>query len=339
MIRIGIVGIGFMGRIHFLASQKLNGAKVTAICSRDPAKRKGDWSSTRGNFGPEPGTVDLTGVKAYSSLKKMLADPDIDLIDICNTTAHHPKTAIAALKAGKHVLVEKAIALKPRDADRMLAAARDAGKLLMVAHVLPFFPEFAFAAEAVRSGRYGALKAAHFERVIAKPDWSAEMADAAATGGPAVDLHIHDTHFMGLLCGMPQGVFSAGVVNNESVDYLTTSYIYPNGAAITCSSGAVATIARPFMHGYQMYFERATLAYNSAALPLTVYGSDGGAEKPDLGDDGDPLIAFTSEIQAAVDAVSAGAAPALLSAQLARDALALCYKEIESVKKGRIVKV
>jgi len=138
---------------------------------------------------------------------------------------------------------------------------------------------------------------------------------------------------------MPQGVFSAGVVNNESVDYLTTSYIYPNGAAITCSSGAVATIARPFMHGYQMYFERATLAYNSAALPLTVYGSDGGAEKPDLGDDGDPLIAFTSEIQAAVDAVSAGAAPALLSAQLARDALALCYKEIESVKKGRIVKV
>jgi predicted dehydrogenase len=339
MIRIGIVGIGFMGRIHFLASQKLTGAKVTAICSRDAKKRKGDWTSTRGNFGPEPGLVDLTGVTAYSSLGKVLDDPDIDLIDICNTTKHHPKTAIAALKAGKHVLVEKAIALKPRDADKMLEAAKDSGKLLMVAHVLPFFPEFAFAAEAVKSGRYGALKAAHFERVIAKSDWSAEMGDASATGGPAVDLHIHDTHFIGLLCGMPQGVFSAGVVENDTVNYLTTSYLYPNGPAITCSSGAVATIARPFMHGYQIYLERATLAYNSAGIPLTVFGSDGGADKPDLGNDGDPLTAFTSELQAAVDGVTSGTSPALLSAQLARDALALCYKEIDSVKKGRIVKV
>ena len=60
MIRIGIVGIGFMGRIHYLASQKLQGAKVTAICSRDPAKLAGDWRQTRGNFGPEPGQVDRT---------------------------------------------------------------------------------------------------------------------------------------------------------------------------------------------------------------------------------------------------------------------------------------
>ncbi len=52
MVRIGIVGIGFMGRIHFLAAQRLAGATVTAICSRDAAKRAGDWRTTRGNFGP-----------------------------------------------------------------------------------------------------------------------------------------------------------------------------------------------------------------------------------------------------------------------------------------------
>ena len=65
MVRIGIVGIGFMGRIHFLAAQQLTGVKVTAVCSRDKAKLAGDWSTTRGNFGPEPGRVDLTGVKTY----------------------------------------------------------------------------------------------------------------------------------------------------------------------------------------------------------------------------------------------------------------------------------
>src|SRR4029079_16874834 len=145
MVRIGIVGVGFMGRIHYLASQRLSGAKVAAVCSRDPAKLAGDWRSTRGNFGPEPGQVDLSGVKKYAALADLLADPDIDLIDICTVTDQHTPIALQALKAGKHVLVEKAIALSPADADAMLAAAKTAGKLLMVAHALPFFPAFKFA--------------------------------------------------------------------------------------------------------------------------------------------------------------------------------------------------
>ena len=139
-------------------------------------------------------------------------DQDIDMIDICNPTHLHPETAIKALHAGKHVLVEKAIALDPQDADAMLEAARKANRLLMVAHVLPFFPEFAYAAQAIRSGQYGKLLAGHFKRVIARPDWSAEIGDAAKTGGPAIDLHIHDTHFIGLVCGVPNQVFSTGVV-------------------------------------------------------------------------------------------------------------------------------
>src|SRR3954470_6115108 len=153
MVRIGIVGIGFMGRIHYLAAQRLKGAKVAAVCSRDPAKLAGDWRNTRGNFGPEPGTVDLFGVKKYASAAELFADPDIDLIDVCTVTDQHAPLALQALKAGKHVLVEKAIALTAAEADEMVAAARTAGKLFMVAHVLPFVPEFKFAAEAVRGGK------------------------------------------------------------------------------------------------------------------------------------------------------------------------------------------
>lgn len=340
MVRIGIVGLGFMGRIHFLAAQKLTGARVAAVCSRDPVKLAGDWTHTRGNFGPEPGRVDLTGVKTYENYADLLADPNIDLIDICNPTHLHPEFAIAALKAGKHVLVEKAIALQPEQADAMLAAAKAAGKLLMVAHVLPFFPEFRFAAEAVRSGMYGKLLAAHFTRVIAKPDWSAEIADASKTGGPAVDLHIHDTHYIGLLCGVPKQVFSAGIVDGDAVTYLTTSYLYgPGGPAVTCSSGAVSTAGRPFVHGYQVYLERATLAYDSGGTPLTVFAPDGTATNPPLSGGGDPLSAFTEEIQIAVEGVRTGREPDLLLGQLARDALVLCHRECESVKTGRAVSV
>src|SRR6185503_7151505 len=120
MIRIGIVGIGFMGMIHYLAARKLNGARVEAICSRDEKKLAGDWRSIQGNFGPRGEMMDLGGIKKYRSVDELVADPNIDLIDVCNPTHLHPETAIKALRAGKHVLVEKAIALDAKDADAML---------------------------------------------------------------------------------------------------------------------------------------------------------------------------------------------------------------------------
>jgi predicted dehydrogenase len=340
MVRIGIVGLGFMGRIHYLAAQRLTGAKVMAVCSRDPVKLSGDWRATRGNFGPEPGLVDLTGVKKYSTVADLLADPEIDLIDICTVTDQHASLAIQALHAGKHVLVEKAISLSPDDADAMLAAARRAGRLLMVAHVLPFFPEFKFAAQTIREGRYGSLRAAHFKRVIARPDWSADIADAAKTGGPAVDLHIHDTHFIGLVCGVPKAVFSVGTVEGRAVTYLTTSYLYgPGGPAISCSSGAVCMPGRPFVHGFEIYLENATLLYDSGGTPLSLLTPDGISEHPQLPGGSDPLAAFADELEAAVRGVTMGQEPDLLSGQLARDALVLCHRECESVTTGKIVAV
>jgi predicted dehydrogenase len=340
MVRIGIVGIGFMGMIHYLAARKLRGAEVSALCSRDQTKLAGDWRGIRGNFGPPGEMMDLSAVKKYDRLDALLADPDIDLVDICNPTHLHPETAVRALQAGKHVLVEKAIALQPEDADRMVTAAAKAGKFLMVAHVLPFFPEFAFAAEAVRGGRYGKLLAAHFERVISRPDWSRDIGDAAKTGGPAVDLHVHDTHFIALLCGVPGSIFSTGVVENGVVQHVTTQYLYgPGRPCVSCSSGALAQKSREFLHGYEIFLERATLAYDSSNTPLTVYHADGRRETPALPGGGDATTAFTAEIQTAVDGVRTGKEPDLLRGQLARDALVLCHKECQSVLAGEAVPV
>ncbi len=340
MVRIGLAGIGFMGMIHYLAARALRGAAVTALCSRDKAKLAGDWTGIRGNFGPPGAQMDLGAVKRYDDYAHMLADPDLDLIDVCTPTNLHPSMAVAALEAGKHVLVEKAIALAPADADAMLAAARKAGRLLMVAHVLPFFPEFAFAARAVREGTYGKLLGGHFQRVISRPDWSADIADAGKTGGPAVDLHVHDTHFIGLLAGVPKHVCSTGVVAGEAVEYLTTSYLYgAAGPALSCSSGAVAMSGRPFVHGFQLYLERATLAYDSAGTPLTAFTADGKSHAPELVGSGDTVAAFTRELQAAVGGVESGKEPDVLSGKLARDALVLCHRECESVRTGQVVAV
>jgi predicted dehydrogenase len=332
MVRIGLAGIGFMGMIHFLATQKVPGAKITAICSRDKRKLAGDWRGIKGNFGPPGQVMDLSGIHAYDDYQTLLDDPSIDLIDLCTPTDQHAPMAIAALKAGKHVLVEKAIALNSREADQMLAAAKKAGKLLMVGHVLPFFSEFAFAHKLIEKGEHGRLVAAHFTRVISKPEWSEAIGDAAKTGGPAVDLHVHDTHFVSLIAGVPGKVFSTGHTVGDSVEYLTTSYLYgDNGPTITCSSGAIAMAGRSFLHGFEIYLEDATLAFSSAGTPLTLFPRKGKPKLISLKSQNDPINAFQAEITSAVTAIKAGEVKGPLDAQLARDALVLCLKEIESV--------
>ncbi|AGA27958.1 Gfo/Idh/MocA family protein [Singulisphaera acidiphila] len=347
MAGIGIVGIGFMGMIHYLAARKLADGQVVAVCSRDPKKRAGDWTGIQGNFGPKGGPMDLSGVAGYADIGELLADPKVDLVDLCVPNDEHAALAIRALEAGKHVLIEKPIALTTADADAILAAAKANGKLLMVAHVLPFFPEFAFAAEAVRSGRYGALRAANLKRVIAKPDWSKGVADADRSGGPAIDLHIHDTHYIGLVCGVPRAVHSRGVVDGDAVVHLSTQYLYDDPhLAVSAISGALSQAGRSFAHGFEFYLEKATIVFDFAVLageghvatPLSVILPDGTVERPELGS-GDPIDAFAAELGVAVAAVKSGTAAPQLSGELARQALRICHAEVESVKTGQSVAI
>jgi predicted dehydrogenase len=347
MVGIGIVGIGFMGMIHYLAARQLGGARVTALCSRDPKKLAGDWTSIQGNFGPRGTRMDLSSHALYPDVNELLADPNVDLVDLCVPNDEHARLALAALNAGKHVLVEKPIALSTADADAMVAAAASSGKLLMVGHVLKFFPEFKYAAEVVQSGRYGRLRAAHFTRVISRPDWSSGIGDATRSGGPAVDLHIHDTHFVSLLCGVPQAVHSCGVVEQGAVAYLSTQYLYADpDLAVSAVSGALSQSGRPFTHGFELYLERATLAYDFAALggeghlatPLSLILPEGKVERPALGS-GDPVDAFVAELGVAAESVEKGVAAPALSGELARQALAICLAEVESVKSRRAVEI
>jgi predicted dehydrogenase len=280
----------------------------------------------------------LTGVARYSEVDQLLADPKIDLVDICLPTEQHADVAIAALRAGKHVLVEKSIALEVKQADRMLAEARRARKHLLVAHVLPFFPEFAFARQVIRTRKYGKMLGAHFKRVISKPSWSQDIASLEKTGGPAVDLHIHDTHFIGLVCGVPKQVYARGLAERGYVNYLTTQYLFDDARCVSCSSGAICQSGRPFVHGYEIYLEQATLLYESGTQPLTVLTQDGKSTQPKLGS-GDPIVAFTAELQHAVAVLSKGVDEAELSGRLARDALLLCQREVKSVLTGRAVSV
>jgi hypothetical protein len=108
---------------------------------------------------------------------------------------------------------------------------------------------------------------------------------------------------------------------------------------VSCSSGAIAQKGRPFVHGYEIYLERATLVYESGTAPLTVLTADGKAKQPKLKGGAEATSGFTAEIQTAVNGITTGKEPDLLSGKLARDALVMCHKECQSVLSGKAVAI
>jgi len=343
-MNVGLVGIGFMGMIHYLAYQKVRGAKVTAIATRDPKRLAGDWRGIQGNFGPPGEKMDLGSIARYADWREMLKDPKVDLIDVCLPSSMHADVAIAALKAGKHVLVEKPIALETADAQKMVKAAYASGKQLLIAQVLPFFPEYAFARQAIESRKYGKLLGGHFKRVIADPLWMKDFYDPKSVGGPVVDLHIHDAHFIRLTCGMPKAVFTTGSVRDGSVRFVNTNFVFDDPTlAVTAAAGVIDQQGRSFTHAFEIYLEQATLLFDFAVLdgkpvasmPLTVLEKNGKVTRPKLAE----VDGFAAELTEAAKSLKSGKASPLLSGSLASDALKLCHKQIESVKSGRVVKV
>ena len=353
MINVGVVGIGFMGMIHYLAYQRAKGVKVVAICTRSEKKLRGDWRGIQGNFGPPGELMDLSGVAAYSRIEDLIADPGVDLVDICLPPAAHAEASIAALTNGKDVFCEKPIAVSTEDATRMVEAAATADKQLLIGHVLPFFPEFDFALKTVQSGKYGRILGGHFKRIISDPTWLKDFYDPVKVGGPVLDLHIHDAHFIRVLCGMPEAVFSTGrfhPADDDSenvVEFINTQFLFPDRAlSVTATSGVLNQQGRTFTHAFEIYLEQATLMFDFAvvdgeavaAVPLTVLTSDGHVLHPELGS-GDPIDGFVNEIREVARSLESGQPSPLLDGILARDALDLCHRQCESVKARQILPV
>jgi len=341
MIHVGIAGLGFMGMTHYHAYQKVRGMKVRAICEQDPVRLAGDWRSIQGNFGPRGTKMDLKGIARYSEIADLMADPALDMIDVCLPPSWHAQVAVAASKAGKHVLCEKPIALRTADAQRMVRAAKAAGKMLMIAHVLPFVPEYAYAYMSITSGKYGKLLGGNFKRVISDPLWIHGFYDPDVCGGPMIDLHIHDAHFIRLLFGLPKAVQSVGRMRGEVAEYFNSQFLFDDPKlVVTATSGVIDQQGRPFTHGYEIHLEKATLVFDLGdGLPLTVLTQDGKVQRPNLGSP-DMTAAFPIELKEAARAIQTGKPSPLLDGELARDALVLGQKQTQSITRGgRTVKV
>lgn len=331
--RIGLVGIGFMGWIHSLAYRRSKSAKLVAFASQDPKKRSGDWRGIQGNFGPPGEQISIDGLEVFDSLESLVQCPEVDCVDICLPPHLHVPAAVLAMKHGKDVFIEKPVALTLEGCQEIRDVSKKTGRLAMVAHVLPYMGPFAFATELVRSGKYGAPIGGYFKRVISDPTWIPDFYDPDKVGGPLVDLHVHDLHWIQLLFGKPKRTHATGRMRGAVAKYVHVLYEFDSpDIAVSSSSGIIDGPGRPFTHAFELHLERATLHFEFAAhtdsaetMPLKIITADGQVLRPEL-PAGDDIDAFQAEIDEMAESVQSRVPAPRLSLDHAAGAVELALQ-------------
>lgn len=338
MVKVGIIGMGFMGMTHFRAWQKIATAEVVMICEARPLPADGDLSKIGGNLGTGEGLkIDFKKTKVVQKTEELLSNPEIDLVDICLPTMAHKDVSIAALKAGKNVVCEKPLARTYAQTQEMLKVAEESGKILMPAQVVRFWPEWAFLKRIIADGRYGKVVAARFRRVSEAPGWGvSSFLKGKESGGALYDLHVHDLDYVLYCFGMPKAVYARGATfASGAIDHVMANYIYENGPVVTAEGSWAMVKGFGFCAGFTVNFEKATVEMDTSrgADALKVYetGQPALVIRPE-GDEG-----YTAELRHVAEAVAKGEKPTIVTAQDGSNALRVCEAEEKSVETGQIV--
>ena len=330
MLGVGIVGFGFMGRMHYHHWNDLSGARVVAVCDADPdiANKISD-----GNIAGAEEKIDLTGIEIFSDFDKMLAKGNLDAVSITVPTYLHCAFTVKALNAGVNVLCEKPMAIKLEECLQMIAAAKASGKILQIGHCIRFWPEYAKAKEIIDSGEYGKVIAASFRRLGSAPTWGAEnwFADDLRSGGLAFDMHIHDSDFVQYLFGMPKSVRSFGNPKlGKALKHIISRYDFDDDKLVTAEASWAMAGSFGFEMSFNIVLENATITFDcSREIPFRVCPGDGEAFTPEVtrGD------GYSLEIAHFAGLVSGDKLPEIIATEQSVNSIRLVKAGIESIQK------
>lgn len=287
-VRIGIIGCGAIARRTHLPALKRHGeVDVIAFASRTDESAQAacnEWG----------------GGSTFTDWRKVLDHPGLDAVDVCSPNAMHRDQAVAAAKAGKHVLVEKPIACTVEEADEMIAAAETSGVVLHVAHNLRYLAPVLAARDLVSSGELGNLTGIRAAFGHAGPrDWSPDATwffDKKRSGGGAlIDMGIHIIDVVRFVTGLEATKVSAMTVGDESVEDTAQVLVrYDNGSVGSVHASWVARPAPDFV--LTVFGEKGTLHFD-AKTPLTLRRPTGEKTEVELQSvPGDPYSDFVNAV-------------------------------------------
>ena len=204
--------------------------------------------------------------RVFTDYHKMLELDEIDVVDICTPNDVHSPAAVAALDAGKHVLVEKPIALNAAQAQAMVEASRRSGRKLMVAQCIRFRPDNQALKRFIEAGQMGEIYYARAQTVRRRgvPSWGVFTSKEKQGGGPLIDIGVHILDTTLWLMGHPQPVSALGATytkfgKREGVcnawgpwdtksydveDFAVGMVRFANGATLAIESSFAANVER-----------------------------------------------------------------------------------------------
>lgn len=329
MIQVGLIGLGAIGRVHYGCWRQSTKARLVAVSARDPKKLAGDWRGQDFNIGAQAQeNVDLSDLATYPRAEDLIADPRVELVDICTTTPLHAPLAIAALRAGKHVLCEKPMALSLAECRAMEEEALAAGKFLMIGHCLRFWPQYVRAHELLTSGEFGRPIYASLHRSSAAPSWSGSgwFMQKEQSGG-VLDLHIHDIDVALWWFGRPQKITSSGYAPDGLPLIIDAAWHYADGPAVHLH-GSWDRNGGSFNHGFRLIMEKGTLVHDLATDPQAlVLRQNGQATSVPVGAES----GHQAELDYFATEAGAGRAPSRLTPADSRLAVELGLEELRQI--------
>jgi predicted dehydrogenase len=330
-MRVAVAGLGFMGSTHVRALQSIPDAELVAVCSSDEKKLAGDLSAVQGNLGGPGERLDFSGVAKYRDLRQMLEDPRVDAVDLCLPTHLHAPVAIQAFEAGKHVLVEKPMALDAASARRMIVEAKKHHRVLMVAQVLRFFPMYRVLQDVLARDSMGTMRSAIFRRRCAAPAWSAWLADPEQSGGGVFDLLIHDVDMCLHLFGAPEAISATGYeALAAGIDIIAAILYYPGQRTAIIAGGWHHPKSYPFSMGYTVVSDGGTVEYSSLNSPPALYSADGEREALHM----EETDGYRVEIEYFLDCCRRNACPELCRPEDSANAVALTRLMLDARKRN-----
>ena len=344
-VRIGIVGLGFMGTTHWVVYKGMKNAKIVAIADVDAKKRRGDVSAVVGNIGGGDNSkpLDLTGVTVYESALALINDADVDVVDVCVPTPDHADIVCAALAAGKHVFCEKPLCRDAAQMKRIVAAAKKAKGFFNVGLCVRAWPEYRHALEYYRSGKAGKVKSATFKRISPSVDgnaWRNWFMDGKMSGGALLDLHVHDADQVNCFFGLPKSVTAcgaAGIVSKGGVDHVVATYEYGDGTLVMAEGGWAAAKGTPFEMSFTIVCEKATIKLDASGYHI--YPVKGKAIAPKVDAKAGPT-GWHQELSYFVKCVAGGVKPEKYQTlDSVVDTMKLIFAEEKSAKTRKAVRI
>jgi predicted dehydrogenase len=307
MLRIGVAGLGFMGRIHLKNYLAHPQARVVALADADADRRAGRFRDSLGNLDVSIEGLEIQPERSFADYRALCEADGLDVVSICLPTDLHEDAAVRALRAGKHVFCEKPMALRPAQGRGMLEAAAASGTTLMIGHCLRFWPEYLAVERILKSGEHGRPLAASFVRCGAAPKWGREQWFALPdrSGGAVLDLHIHDADLCLWWWGKPAEISAGGAYVGPNPNILHSRWRYEDGLSVQFESAWEPAGAAPFYFGFKITLERATLLLDSRNRDGLRLAADGGVERVAV----EPASAYAVQDKYFLDCLIAGKPP------------------------------